>query len=168
MIIIFLFYILLLLCKIAYTFSLALKIFLLYIIISLIILDMEAMRMNKKKVLLFLIVLLSFLLILIIAILSKKPKTVWLTDNEYLYNKAISFIVNEKTNGNPDNNKDDFQVFTDFQGFGVEEKKKVKYAYIWILDQSYFVNDNTLVSSSGSSMIYKFMFENDEVKKVIT
>lgn len=117
----------------------------------------------KKKILLFLIVLLSLLLILIIFILTKKPRTIWITDNEYLYTKAISYIVNEKTNENSNKDKEDFQIFTDFQGFGVEEKKKLKYAYIWILDEAYYVSDNKLVSSSSSSMLYKFMFENDEV-----
>ena len=119
--------------------------------------------MNKKRLLLFFIVLLSALLIFIIVILSKKPTTVWITDNDYLYNKAISYIINEKTNESPDKDKEDFQIFTDFQGFGVEEKKKSKFAYIWILDQSYYVSDNKLVSSSGSSMIYRFEFVNDEV-----
>lgn len=117
----------------------------------------------KKKILLFLIFLLSFLLILIILILVKKPKTVWLTDNEYLYNKAVSYIINESTNENPDKDKEDFQVFTDFQGFGVEQKKETKIAYIWIINEAYYVSDNKLISSSGSSMLYKFEFKDDEV-----
>lgn len=119
--------------------------------------------MGKKRVLLFLIFLLSFLLILIILILAKKPTTVWLTDNENLYIKAIEYIINEKTDENLDNDKEDFQVFTDFQGFGVEEKKKSKFAYIWILDEAYYVSNNNLISSSGSSMMYKFEFKDDEV-----
>lgn len=95
--------------------------------------------------------------------LVRKPRTIWLTDNEYLYNKAISYVLSEKTNKNPDKDKEDFQIFTDFQGFGVEQKKKSKFVYIWILDESYYVSDEKLVSSSGSSVLYKFKFVNDEV-----
>lgn len=117
----------------------------------------------KSKVLLFLIFLLSAMLIFIGFILFKKPRTIWLTDNEYLYDKAISYIVDEKKSQNPNNNKEDFQIFTDFQGFGVEEKKDSKFVYIWILDEAYFVDNNILVSDSGSSMLYRFEFQNDDV-----
>ena len=87
----------------------------------------------------------------------------WITDHEYLYDVAIDYLVNEKT---AKENYEvlnrilgkDYKVFTDYEGFGIQEKGNYTYVYMWILEESYYVSDQKLYSMSGSSMAYKFKF----------
>lgn len=115
--------------------------------------------MNKKM---FLIIL---ILIIIGCFIFSRYNTNWITDNEFLYDKAIKYVVKETTNESYDKNKDDYKVFTDYHGFGIEERNNKKYVYMWILMESYYVEDNTLKTSEGSSMAYKFTFKNNKVIK---
>ncbi|MBR2247833.1 MAG: hypothetical protein IKN74_01290 [Clostridia bacterium] len=89
----------------------------------------------------------------------------WITDHEFLYEMAIDYIVKEKTE---QENTDyefiggkDYKVFTDYEGFGIQEKGNYRYVYMWILEESYYVRDEKLYSMSGSSMAYKFKFKID-------
>lgn len=116
------------------------------------------------------IVTISIIILLIIGVIgiitvkiSKANKENWITDNEQLYLKATEYIEREKRKNGYDNIKQDYQVFTDYQGFGIEEKNNKKYAYMWILEETYYVEDEQIKSSEGSSMAYKFTFENNEV-----
>ncbi len=119
--------------------------------------------MNKKVgvLILFLIVIIG--IVIGITVFNEKCNANWITDNDYLYDIAKEYIVIENTNSGYDKNKKDFKVFADYKGFGVEEKDNKKYVYMWILEEAYYVKNDKLRSSSGSSMPYKFTFENDKV-----
>ena len=60
-------------------------------------------------------------------------------------------------------NRKDFQVFFDYEGFGVTEDENIKYAYMWIVEESYYVENNEVKTGAGSSMAYKIKFVDDVV-----
>lgn len=97
-----------------------------------------------------------------ITIFHKQDNTNWITDSDYLYDMAKEYIIEENSNVD-DQNEKDFKVFADYEKFGIEEKNNKKYVYMWILEESYYVRNDKLRSGSGSSMAYKFTFENDKV-----
>lgn len=121
--------------------------------------------MEKKK--LYLIGSISLLIIIVICSISyfiyKSNNTVWITDHEFLYDKAIEYLTKKDTDESYDKNKEGFKIFFDYIPFGIEEKGNKKIAYMWILEEEYYMENNEIESGEGSSMPYKFVFENNEV-----
>lgn len=117
----------------------------------------------KKKIgiIIFIIIIILLVVVAIATIMDNKEN--WITNNDKLYAKAIEYIKKERKENGYNNEEQDYQVFTDYKGFGIEEKDNKKYAYMWILEESYYVKNGKLRSSEGSSMPYKFTFENDDV-----
>lgn len=125
----------------------------------------------KKRIKLTLIFVILILLIIISIIrinidLSNKSTEKygnWITGDEFLYDKAIEYLKKEKLKTAKDINKEDYQIFYDYEGFGIKEKDNRKYAYMYILEESYYIKHNKIRSSEGSCIPYKFIFENNEV-----
>jgi len=68
---------------------------------------------------------------------------------------------------NHDADKNDFNVFYSYYGFGIEEKDSYKYAYMWVYNQSYYLeNEESLEISSGASLPCKVTFKGNQVIKV--
>lgn len=126
--------------------------------------------MNKKVKVIFII---SIILLLIVGLViwinvnlsnkSNEKYGYWITDNEFLYDKAIKYLKEEKYKIANDKDKEDYQIFCDYEGFGIKEKDNKKYGYMYILEESYYVKHEKLRSSEKSCMPYKFIFENNEV-----
>ncbi len=89
-------------------------------------------------------------------------KTQLLKNNEELYEKAIEYLDSESLKENIQG-KQDFKHFYTYDAFGITEDKEYKYAYLWILDESFFVKENLLYGDSGSSLAYKFTFKDGNV-----
>lgn len=123
--------------------------------------------MEKKK--LYLIGGISILIIILICIIGyfihKNNSTAWITDHEYLYDKAIEYLNKKDTAESYDKNKEGFKIFFDYEPFGIEIKGKQKIAYMWILEEEHYLENNQVESGEGSSIPYKFIFENNEVVK---
>lgn len=122
--------------------------------------------MNKKIGLIIFIIAIILIVGISLGILifNKQDNANWITDSDYLYDIAKDYIIAENTALDTGYKKEkDFKVFADYKGFGIEEKNDKKYVYMWILDESYYVRNDKLRSGSGSSMPYKFTFENDKV-----
>lgn len=122
--------------------------------------------MNKKIGLMIFIVVIILIVSMSLGIIifNKQDNTNWITDSDYLYDIAKDYIIAENTALDTGDKKEkDFKVFADYKGFGIEEKNDKKYVYMWILEESYYVRNDKLRSGSGSSMPYKFTFENDKV-----
>lgn len=126
--------------------------------------------MNKKVKIIFIISIILLVVVgLVIGInvhLSNKSNEkygYWITDNEFLYDKAIKYLKEEKYKIANDKDKEDYQIFCDYEGFGIKEKDNKKYGYMYILEESYYVKHEKLRSSEKSCMPYKFIFENNEV-----
>ena len=100
-----------------------------------------------KKVLIILgIVLLLIIAYLAFQIVFNKGEH-FITHNEFLYDKAISYLEAEEEEKYSNNllNYDK------------------KYAYMKILMESYYTEDNEIKIYQGYSTVYKFTFENNEV-----
>ena len=126
--------------------------------------------MNRKiKIILTILIIVLLIIASIIGInvnLSNKSNEkygYWITDNEFLYDKAIEYLKEEKYKAAYDKYKEDYQIFYDYEGFGIKEKDNKKYAYMYILEESYYVKHEKIRSSEGSCIPYKFIFENDEI-----
>lgn len=121
--------------------------------------------MNNKKSILVITIIGIALLLLVTTIILANRKTNWVTDQDFLYSKAIDYIISENKKEYY-NNEEDYQVFTDYKGFGISENKKKneKYAYMYVLVESYYTKKEKIRSDVGSSMPYKFTFnENNEI-----
>lgn len=117
----------------------------------------------KKKIFICFFILIVIVLLIFGRFALKNNETVWVTDYEFLYDKAAEYIVQQSKLESYDKDKEDYQVFIDYQGFGIEEKDNKKIAYMWILEESYYIENNELQTGEGSSMAYKFTFENNEI-----
>ncbi len=121
----------------------------------------------KKVVKFILVILLIIVLVLCIKkILDEKGNEkygYWIKDSDYLYDIAMNYLKNEKHKSSYDKDKEDFQVFFDYEGFGIKEKDNKKYAYMYISEESYYVKHGKLRSGEKSYKPYKFVFENNEV-----
>lgn len=98
--------------------------------------------------------------------LFKDNKVTFISDSDYLYDKAIDYLRDNDTN--PDKKYSNYKMFLDYKGFGIAKDKKYKYAYMWIIVDSYYVKNKRLVNSTSHSIPYKFIFKkNDKVVKYV-
>lgn len=89
-----------------------------------------------------------------------------MTDEDY-YKKAAEYVrVTKPKEEDHINTKPGYHKFVDYEGFGVAEEDGVTYAYMWIVDMSYYKEDGKVEQGSGSSMAYKVKFKNGEVVDV--
>ena len=85
-----------------------------------------------------------------------------MSDKDY-YEKAAEFVRQERLKDEDDMlDKQDYKKFVEYEGFGVGEEKGVTYAYMWIGDSSYYIENGEIESGPGSSTAYKVKFENGE------
>ena len=122
-------------------------------------------KIDIKEIILIIVIII--LGIFISLNLFKNNKVTFITDSDYLYDKAIKYLL--KYDDNVDRNKKNYKRFIDYKGFGIAEDKKYKYAYMWLISDSYYEKNNKLVKSDGYSLPCKVVFnkKNDKVIKVI-
>lgn len=110
--------------------------------------------------------LIVFLTILVIVLKKYNNCEYYVTDYESLYDIAIDYIIEEEyQSNNPDVNKDNYRFFVTYDGFGITEKDNYKYAYMWILGESYYLENGEQKLSHSYSMFYKFTFLDNKVIK---
>lgn len=123
------------------------------------------MSKKMKIITIVILVIVSILIGIKFYLIQKSNKEYgdWIYNSDYLYDKAINYLKVEKENLPKDKEKEDYQTFYSYHGFGIKEKDNKKYAYMYILEESYYVKHNKLRTDSKKAMLYKFTFENDEV-----
>ena len=127
------------------------------------------MKKNIKIVLVISIIVIALLLTYIIIRKNLKPTVV--TDKDYLYESVEQYLIQQEQPqyfskekySTPNYNVKDFKVFTDIAKLGIRQQQDQTYVYVWALIESYYVQDGKLIENSGSSVPYKFIFENDEI-----
>ena len=119
-------------------------------------------EIDKREILLILIVII--LGIFIALNLFKNDKVIFIKDHDYLYEKAIDSLL--KNDNNIDKNKEHYKKFIAYKKFGIAEDKKNIYAYMWIVSEAYYVEDNDLKKSISDSMPYKFIFDRASEKLI--
>ena len=82
----------------------------------------------------------------------------YLTDSDFLYDTAIQYLIDN--DNSPEKNNKDYHRFADYRGYGIAEDSDYKYTYMWIFDESFYVNDKDHITvGTGGSMPYKFFFD---------
>ena len=114
----------------------------------------------KNKIIICILGIVS--LVLITGCENKEKKV---TDSDYLYEEAVNYIINNDDNKDKENER--YKLFVNYTSFGITKDEEHRYVYMWINEESYYVEDNKIITSSGSSMPYKFTFdlkENNVIK----
>ncbi len=102
---------------------------------------------------------------------SDGQKVQFITGNDDLYDIAIQYLIDHDERNY--RKEDGYKLFTYYTGFGIAEDELFKYAYMWILEESFYVMKSSfgtqydrVVRGSGSHMPYKFVFDKDSHKIV--
>ena len=119
---------------------------------------------KKKTIIATSIIILVIIALLITGICIDKNKEKYIENSNQLYDIASKYIVEKDEN--PDKDKKRYKMFIDYEGFGITEDKEYRYAYMWIYDESFYISNNRIISSGGSSMPYKFTFAKKEDKVI--
>jgi len=122
---------------------------------------------NKK---IMILVILFFVIITGIVFYNNNLKVGLVNDSDELYVIAIDYLRNEEFKNNKNSKEKDFNVFYSYHGFGIEKKDNYKYAYMWVFNQSYYIENEeyggSLAISSGLSIPCKITFKDKKVIKV--
>ena len=132
--------------------------------------ETDKIKKNSKK----LLIILSTIFVIIVCGLiyyNKNLKVNLVNDSDYLYDEVIGFIKEKEFKENPDSQEKDFNVFCSYHPFGIEKKNDYKYVYLWIYEQSYYIEKEEygsgLAISSGSSMPIKAIFKNNKLQDIV-
>ena len=121
--------------------------------------------MKKIKVLFVLLVLL--VLLLLIVLFNSKEK--YIKDSDYLYDTAIDYLkLIDSQENNTDKLKEGYHFFITYEKLGITEKDNNKFAYMWVLGESYYKESDEVKKSGGYSMFYKFTFKGDMIIDIET
>lgn len=132
--------------------------------------EREKIKRNFKKILsLFIAIFIITFSILIYY--NKNLKLNLVNDSDFLYDEVINFIKSKEFDENPDSNYKDFNVFYSYHGFGIEKEHSYKYVYMWIYQQSYYIESEEygsgLAISSSSSMPVKAIFKDNKLQDIV-
>ena len=125
---------------------------------------------HTSKLILVMISIIFVIIILGTVYYNKNLKVNLVNDSDYLYEEVINFIREKEFKGNPDSKEKDFNVFYSYHGFGIEEKNNYKYVYLWIFNQSYYIEKEeyggSLAISSGASIPIKAIFKDNKLQDI--
>lgn len=83
-----------------------------------------------------------------------------------LYDIAINYIKEEKIDASiREIDESKIETFIKYDKFGLTKKDEYKYAYMWILRDDYYINNENKIDSTGYSMFFKFTFKDNKVVK---
>jgi len=132
--------------------------------------EKEKIKKNSKKILILFIVI-FIITFSTLFYYNKNLKVNLVNDSDYLYDEVINFIKEKELNDNPDSKNNDFNVFHSYHGFGIEQKHNYKYVYMWIYQQSYYIEKEEygvgLAISSSSSMPVKAIFKDNKLQDIL-
>ena len=126
---------------------------------------------NNAKIILVLFLVIFIITFSILIYYNRNLKVNLVSDSDYLYEEVINFIKEKEFSENPDSGYNDFNVFNSYHGFGIEQNNNYKYVYMWIYQQSYYIESEEygsgLAISSGSSMPTKAIFKDNKLQDII-
>ena len=132
--------------------------------------ETNKIKENSKR----LIIILSTIFVIIVFGLiyyNINLKVNLVNDSDYLYDEVINFIREKEFEENPDSKEKDFNVFYSYHPFGIEKNNNYKYVYMWIYNQSYYIEKEEygsgLASSSSSSIPIKAIFKDNKLQDII-
>lgn len=120
---------------------------------------------NKYKISIIILVLLVVICASIPFIV--KPTKISNIEEESIYQKIEKYLIGLEEKNHQANNEttnDDFSVYADIAKMGIKKEGEETFAYAWALIKTYYVENGEL-QSSGSSMPYKFIIKDNEIKE---
>ncbi|HBA37093.1 MAG TPA: hypothetical protein DCY94_00080 [Firmicutes bacterium] len=117
----------------------------------------------KKKTILTISLIMIIVGAIFLIIYAKSEHSV--KGQDELYDLAIEYLKNETEIENKRLGEHDYANFFSYDGFAITAKGNYRYAYMWILSETYYSEGDKIISDHGSSMFYKFTFTGDEVFK---
>jgi hypothetical protein len=121
-----------------------------------------------------LICIIGFLIILAVGIVliftvDDKNGEKYVKDHDYLYDLAINYLIDQDDEQQtPDHEKEGYHYFVTYDPFGITVKDDTYYVYMWVLDESYYLDKGEIESGASSSVFNKFTFKDDKVVKYET
>ncbi len=117
-------------------------------------------KLYKNEIIfLFILILISVILYFVNTKFSEK----YVKGKDYLYEVAAKYIKNDISSNNIDNKKPEFKTYISYDKFGITRKGKYNFAYMWILNDSYYKENGELKYAGGSSIFYKVKIKDDKV-----
>lgn len=114
------------------------------------------MKKSTKILLIGSGIILAIVAIFFVWLGLNQPK--YLANSDFLYDTAIQYLLDQ--DNSPEKVNKGYHRFADYQGLGITEDDAYKYAYMWIFDESFYVNDKDHIKvGTGGSMPYKFFFD---------
>ena len=126
---------------------------------------------SKSKRIIFFLFTIFLIIVCGLFYYNKNLKVNLVDDSDYLYDEVIGFLRDREFKNNPDANEKDFNVFYSYHPFGIEKKNDYKYVYLWLYEQSYYIEKEEygsgLAISSGSSLPIKAIFKDNKLQDII-
>lgn len=122
--------------------------------------------MKENKLLIVKSFLIIFIIIITIIFANKREEH-YITEYDYLYDTAIEYIKEKEQNRiDLNDDKEDYNIFITYDPLGITEDKEYKYAYMWVLLEGYYIDNNKIEMSSGYSVFHKITFQGNKVVNV--
>ncbi|MDO5003354.1 MAG: hypothetical protein Q4E39_03905 [bacterium] len=75
-----------------------------------------------------LLILICSIIIIVGSIILINNKEHYITDNEYLYDIALNYLINQDDEeSNSDHDRENYHFFATYDGFGITEKNNIQY-----------------------------------------
>ena len=82
----------------------------------------------------------AFVSLILFNKIYRNSKEYYITDNEYLYDVAVDYLKELDSNEiNSEHDKNGYHFFIDYDGIAITEDNNNKYAYMWLLGESYYL-----------------------------
>ena len=122
---------------------------------------------KSKKYRTSIIILILVVIICAIIPFILKPTKLSSLEEKKIYQDIEQYLINLEEKNHQVNNKnknDDFKVFVDIAEMEIKKENEETFAYVWALIKTYYVENGEL-QSDGSSMPYKFIIKDNEIKE---
>lgn len=120
--------------------------------------------MKKSGVILGIFLLVIALVIIVLGIIVNNNGEYYINNNDELYDRAVQYLYEEDyQNWNPDHDQEAYHFFINYYPFGITRMGEYKYVYMWVLGESYYLDNNIPKVLGGYSMLFKFTFKKGEV-----
>lgn len=125
---------------------------------------MEYLKKIDKKTLCYVLVLVGLFIILMFVNRTNNGEE-YIKGNKKLYDVAMEYLKEDEEKEYSRSKKTAYKRFYAYDGLGITQNSKYQYAYMWILAESYYLEDEDIKSDSAYSMFFKFTFKDGKVKK---
>ncbi len=122
---------------------------------------MSLKNIDKSKIYYVVVIILLLIIIFLLNRANNNEQYIRRGDKE-LYDIAIDYLKKED---NSESNGAYYKTFYSYDKLGLTKNEKYKYAYMWILGETYHLENGEPKERSAYSMFFKFTFKDNKVVK---